>query len=82
MHQVRSHKSLSSSTKEHSLTHLGNVYIADSDNQRIRKVTASTGIITTFAGTGSIGNSGDNIQATSAGLYFPEGVALDSSGTF
>jgi DNA-binding beta-propeller fold protein YncE len=60
---------------------LGNVYIADSYNNRIRKVTVSTGIITTFAGTGTDGYSGDNGPAASAGLYFPFGVALDAAGT-
>ena len=60
-------------------SHLGNVYIADSDNCRIRKVTL-TGIIKTIAGTGSSSYSGDNGQATSAALHFPQGVAVDSSG--
>ena len=59
----------------------GNVYIADSWNHRIRKVTISTGIITTFAGTGTTSYSGDNVAATSATLYYPAGVALDSAGT-
>ena len=58
----------------------GNVYIADSFNHRIRKVTVSTGIITTFAGTGSASYSGDGGAATSATLYTPRGVAFDSSG--
>ena len=61
-------------------SHLGNVYIADSDDNRIRKVTVLTGIITTIAGTGSFSYSGDNGQATSAALYFPQGVAVDSTG--
>jgi hypothetical protein len=56
------------------------VYIADSSNHRIRKVTASTGIITTYAGTGTSSYSGDNGPATSAALYRPAGVALDTSG--
>ena len=59
----------------------GNVYIADSYNHRIRKVTISTGIITTFAGTGTASYSGDNGPATSATLYYPFGVAVDSAGT-
>ncbi len=59
----------------------GNVYIADSGNNRIRKVTVSTGIITSIAGTGTGSYSGDNGQATSAAVYAPSGVALDSSGT-
>ena len=56
------------------------MYIADSNNHRIRKVTVSTGIISTIAGTGSTTYSGDNGAATSATLYFPFGVALDASG--
>lgn len=62
-----------------------NVYIADSQNNRIRKLTRSTGIITTIAGIGNSASStvgifsGDNGQATSAGLYDPYGVVLDSS---
>ncbi len=59
---------------------LGNVYIADQGNNRIRKVTASTGIITTIAGTGTASYSGDNGPATSAALFYPEGVAVDSAG--
>ena len=62
------------------LSTVDNVYIADSYNNRIRKVTVSTGIISTFAGTGSKSYSGDNGPATSAALNYPEGVALDSSG--
>ena len=58
----------------------GDVYISDNGNHRIRKVTVSTGIITTIAGTGSAGFSGDNGPATSAALYYPEGIALDSAG--
>ena len=56
----------------------GNLYIADADNQRIRKV--SGGIITTVAGSGASGYNGDNISPASAELNFPEGVAVDSSG--
>ena len=59
---------------------LGNVYIADEYNHRIRKVTISTGIITTYAGTGSTTYSGDNGAATSATLYYPHGVGLDTAG--
>ena len=62
------------------MSNIGNVYIADQDNNRIRKVTVSTGIITTIAGIGSTTYSGDNGAATSATLYFPTGVALDASG--
>ena len=55
-----------------------NLFIADTSNNRIRKVN-TLGIITTVAGTGSKGYNGDNISATSAGLNYPYGVALDSS---
>ena len=62
------------------MSNIGNVYIADGSNNRIRKVTVSTGIITTIAGTGSATYSGDNGAATSATLNHPAGVALDASG--
>ena len=58
----------------------GNVYIADSVNRVIRKLTATTGIITTVAGSGSQGDSGDGGPATSAQFWFPEAVALDGAG--
>ncbi len=57
------------------------MYISDTYNNRARKVTVSTGIITTFAGTGSTIYSGDDGPATSAALSSPCGIALDSSGT-
>ena len=56
------------------------MYIADWNNNRIRKVTVSTGIISTIAGTGTSSYSGDNGAATSAALYGPHGVAVDASG--
>ncbi len=56
------------------------MYIADQNNQRIRKVTVSTGIITTFAGTGATSYSGDGGAATSATLNYPVGVTLDAAG--
>ncbi len=59
---------------------LGNLYFGDTSNNRIRKVTVSTGIIATIAGTGTSSYSGDNGPATSAGLNYPRGVALDSAG--
>ena len=62
------------------MSNIGNVYIADDANQRIRKVTVSTGIITTIVGTGTASYSGDGGAATSATLYYPYGVALDASG--
>ena len=62
------------------MSNIGNVYIADYGNHRIRKVTVSTGIITTIAGTGAGTYSGDNGAATSATLWSPNGVAVDASG--
>ena len=56
----------------------GNLYVADQNNNRIRKV--SNGVITTVAGNGMPGYSGDNGPATSAKLYGPVGVAVDSAG--
>ncbi len=58
----------------------GNVYISDWSNNRVRKITASTGIITTYAGTGSGSYSGDGGVASSAALFNPDGLCIDSSG--
>ncbi|HUK19828.1 MAG TPA: IPT/TIG domain-containing protein, partial [Bryobacteraceae bacterium] len=58
----------------------GNLYIADTSNNRIRMVSAATGIITTVAGNGQQGDGGDGGQATSAQLNDPEGVAVDAAG--
>jgi DNA-binding beta-propeller fold protein YncE len=57
----------------------GNLFIADSYNNRIRKVDRN-GIITTVAGNGSSGYPGDGGAATDASLYGPSGVAVDGSG--
>jgi hypothetical protein len=57
-----------------------NIYIADSGNNRIRKVNASSGVITTIAGTGAVGYTGNGGLATSATLNFPETLAIDSAG--
>lgn len=62
------------------LDSLGNIYIADYFNNRIRMVNASTGIITTVAGNGTGAFSGDGGQATAAELYQPSGVVIDHSG--
>ena len=56
------------------------MYIGDYGNHRIRKVTVSTGIITTIAGTGASSYSGDNGAATAATLNYPRGVVVDASG--
>jgi adhesin/invasin len=57
----------------------GNLYIADSGNDRVRKV-ATNGIITTIAGNGTVGNAGDGGPATNAQLNNPYGLARDSAG--
>ena len=57
----------------------GNLYISDADNFRIRKVDGA-GTITTFAGTGEQGFSGDGGPATSARLTAPTGLAIDGRG--
>jgi sugar lactone lactonase YvrE len=57
----------------------GNVYIADMDNNRIRKI-APNGVITTIAGNGTQGYSGDGGLATDAQLNHPAGVAVDPAG--
>src|SRR5665647_2034103 len=57
---------------------LGNLYLSDTDNHRVRKV--SGGIVTTIAGTGVAGFSGDGKSAVNAQLNFPYGLALDSAG--
>ena len=57
----------------------GNLYIADFGNRRVRKVT-TTGVISTVAGIGTIGFSGDGGPATSAQLGYPYGVAADAQG--
>ena len=61
---------------------VGNIFIADVHNQRIRKVDATTGIITTVAGTGVAGYNGDGISATTAQLNYPSIVIVDSTGNF
>jgi hypothetical protein len=57
----------------------GNFYVSEANNSRIRKVTPG-GIITTIAGTGVDGYSGDGGPATAAQISFPYGITVDSSG--
>ena len=58
----------------------GDIYIADSQNNRIREIDAHTGIITTVAGNATEGYNGDGGRANSAALNGPQGVALDVAG--
>ena len=58
----------------------GNVYIADTGNDAIRKIAAATGIITTVAGPGTPGTLGDGGPATAAYLNAPQGVTVDGQG--
>ena len=59
----------------------GNIYIADTNNHRIRKITAADSTISTIVGTGSPGFLGDGDLPTNARLSFPAAVAVDSLGT-
>jgi YVTN family beta-propeller protein len=58
----------------------GNIYIADITANRIRRVDATTGIISNFAGTGAQGYAGDSGPATAATMRSPFGMTLDSEG--
>jgi sugar lactone lactonase YvrE len=62
------------------LDEAGNLYIADSGNNRVRMVNLNSGIITTFAGNGTAGSSGDGGPPTEAELNFPISVAVDGAG--
>lgn len=57
----------------------GNIYVADETNNRIRKIDVS-GVITTFAGTGTAGYGGDGGLASAATINAAEGVAIDTAG--
>jgi len=58
----------------------GNLYIADTGNNKVRKVTAATGIISTVAGTGTAGYNGEGSPAASYQLNQPQGVSVDAGG--
>ena len=62
-------------------TRAGDLFIADTDNNVIREVSLTTGIITTVAGNGTAGYSGDGGPATAAELNYPSGVAVDARAT-
>ena len=55
-----------------------NIFLTDTNNHRIRKVNSLTGVITTVAGNGIMGYSGDGGNATLANLNYPKGIAVDS----
>jgi len=57
----------------------GNIFFSDTDNQRVRRITA--GIITTVAGNGTAGFSADGIAATNSQLNFPHGLAVHPDGS-
>jgi len=58
----------------------GNIFVSDSANYRIRKVDANTNIINTYAGTGSPGSTGNNVQANTATFNIPSGLSIDNDG--
>ena len=59
---------------------IGNLYLAEYNNSRIRKITISTGIISTFAGNGTAGYAGDGGQATAAEINKPNWISFDGAG--
>ena len=59
----------------------GNVYVAESNNHRVRRIDAATKVITTIAGNGAGSFAGDGGLATSASLSSPGAIALDRNGT-
>ncbi len=58
----------------------GNIFFSDFNNYRVRKITVSTGIITTYAGKGLGTYGGDGGAATSASLNGPNAICFDTSG--
>lgn len=58
----------------------GNIYVADCGNFRVRKIDVITNTITTIGGNGVNGYNGDNIQATDAEIFIPEGITVDTFG--
>ena len=58
----------------------GNLYFTDATSSRVRMISVSDGTVTTVAGKGTSGFGGDGGPAVSASLYFPSGIAIDSSG--
>ncbi len=64
------------------LTSGGDLFIADTGNHKVRKIAAATGIITTVAGTGTAGSTGNGGPATAARLSSPRGIVVASNGDF
>jgi sugar lactone lactonase YvrE len=60
----------------------GNLFIADTENNRVRKVDAITGVINTIAGNGTSGFSGDGGSPLDAMLHTPLGIAVDGAGNW
>jgi sugar lactone lactonase YvrE len=58
----------------------GDLLVSDPYNERVRKIDLTTGIVTTLAGTGTAGYSGDGGDARNAQLFWPDGLALDQAG--
>lgn len=58
----------------------GNLYLSDTHNNRIRRIDASTGVITTVAGNGALGFAGDSNSAVAARLALPQGLSTDAQG--
>ena len=64
---------------ELALDSIGDIYFADTDNLVVRKISTG-GVITTYAGTGTYGDTGDNGQATAATFSYPYGIAIGGNG--
>src|SRR5262249_35354526 len=58
----------------------GNLLVLDTGNKRLRRINASTGIITNVAGTGNSGSTGDGGPAVNATFIYPLGLAVDTLG--